>query len=739
MPALQKISLQETVGDKTISLQTGTLAKQAGGSVTCHLGDSIVMSAATVAKNPKEVSFVPLTSDYRERAYAAGRVPGGFFKREMRPRDKETLTSRLVDRPIRPLFPEGWNHETSIQSIVVSCDMVNDPDILAINAASAALMLSDAPFNGPVGGVRIARVNGAFVLFPTWEERETAELELVVAGKKDALLMVEGSAHEASEELFVSALEIAQKEINKLCALQLELVKRSEAAGRKVVKHAVKAPAIAPAVLELVATRFTEPVKKHLRFKLDKHGLDARIDEIKDAIKKEVEEKAKTDPAFADGLKWVSKICEDILYTESRALTLVDRVRPDGRGFEEVRPIDILMKPFPRLHGSAVFTRGQTQAFCNATLGTPGDMQIMDVIQGEYKDRFMLHYNFPSFSVGEVRPERGPGRREIGHGALARRSLAVLLPPEEEFPYTLRVVSEIWESNGSSSMASVCGGSLSLFDAGVPMKAACAGIAMGLVIEGGKYAVLTDIAGIEDHNGDMDFKVAGTRAGITGFQMDMKVEGLSISIMKEALAQALRGRLFILDKMDAVLPEPRKELSQFAPRLFRITIPTDKIGALIGPGGKNIRRLIDTYGVQVDVEDDGSVFIAGVDPIGCEQAKAEVEALTLEAEVGKIYKGHVVSIKEFGAFIEIFPGKEGLLHVSQIDVKRVDRVSDVLKMGDEVEVKCLEIDENGKIRLSRKAVLSPGSENDSPGPRRDGPPREGAGHGGPRRGGGPRR
>jgi polyribonucleotide nucleotidyltransferase len=362
----------------------------------------------------------------------------------------------------------------------------------------------------------------------------------------------------------------------------------------------------------------------------------------------------------------------------------------------------------------------------------------MDVIEGEYKERFMLHYNFPAFSVGEVRPERGPGRREIGHGALARRSLAVLLPAEEEFPYTLRVVSEIWESNGSSSMASICGGSLSLFDAGVPMKAACAGIAMGLVLEKGKYAVLTDIAGIEDHNGDMDFKVAGTRNGITGFQMDMKIEGLSIAIMKEALAQAKRGRLFILDKMDAILPEPRKELSAFAPRLFRIQIPTDKIGALIGPGGKNIRRLIDTYGVQVDVEDDGSVFIAGVDPVGCQQAKAEVEALTLEAEVGKIYKGHVVSIKEFGAFIEIFPGKEGLLHVSQIDVKRVNKVEDVLKIGDEVEVKCLEVDPTGKIRLSRKAVLAPGSENDTPGPRRDGPPRESAGRGGDRGGRGGR-
>ncbi|MFI5351241.1 MAG: polyribonucleotide nucleotidyltransferase, partial [Elusimicrobiota bacterium] len=450
------------MGGKGITIGTGTLAKQAGGAVTIQLGDTIVFSAATCAENAKEVHFVPLTSDYRERAYATGRVPGGFFKREMRPRDKETLTSRLVDRPIRPLFPEGWNHETSIQSIVISCDLVNDPDVLAITGASAALMLSDAPFNGPVGGVRICRVKDAWVLFPTWEERAEAELELIVAGKKDALLMVEGSSHEVSEEVFAEALEIAQGEINKLCAMQVELVKRSEAAGRKVERYVVEAPAIPAAVLAHVQGKATPQIKTFLRSKLDKHGLDGKLGEMKDALKKEVEEKEKTDPAFKDGLKWVSKIVENILYDESRSLTLDEKQRPDGRGFEEIRPIEIMLKPFDRLHGSVVFQRGQTQAFCSATLGTPGDMQIMDVIEGEYKERFMLHYNFPAFSVGEVRPERGPGRREIGHGALARRSLAVLLPDVEEFPYTLRIVSEIWESNGSSSMASICGGSLSL-------------------------------------------------------------------------------------------------------------------------------------------------------------------------------------------------------------------------------------------------------------------------------------
>ena len=733
----QKINLQETVGGKTISFQTGTIAKQAGGSVTTHLGETITLSAATANQQPKDISFIPLTSDYRERTYAAGRIPGGFFKREARPRDKEILTSRLIDRPIRPLFPEGWRFETMVQTIVISSDLQNDSDILGINGASCALMLSDIPWNGPVSAVRICRINNAFVLFPTFEERETADLELIVAGKKGALLMVEGAASEIPEEVFVEALTVASAAIDKLCDLQLKVVAESEKNGRKIAKREVKPVVVPKHIEDYVTAKVEATIKTALRAKLDKDGLDEAVFGVKEPLKVELAEKGKTDAQWVDGAKYVGHVIENILYKESRALTLDQKQRPDGRGFEEIRQITIQLPVYPRLHGSVLFTRGQTQALCTMTLGTPGDMQIMDVLEGEYKERFSLHYNFPAFSVGEVRPERGPGRREIGHGALARRSLVALLPDQDKFPYTLRIVSEITESNGSSSMASVCGGSLALFDAGVPMKAACAGIAMGLVLEGNKYAILTDIAGIEDHNGDMDFKVAGSRQGITGFQMDMKIEGLSIAIMKEALDQAKRGRLFILDKMDAALPEHRKELSQYAPRLFRLQIPVDKIGALIGPGGKNIRRLIETYGVSVDVEDDGSVYIAGTDPLGCDQARAEVEALTLEAEVGKIYKGHVVSIKEFGAFVEIFPGKEGLLHISQIDVKRVNRVEDVLKEGDEVEVKCLEIDGDGKIRLSRKAVLSPGSE----GPLEPRPPRrEGAGGGrGGSRGGGGRR
>jgi polyribonucleotide nucleotidyltransferase len=711
MEPIQKISLEGIFGEKTICFQTGTIAKQAGGSVTAHLGGTAVLSTATASWTPKDVDFIPLTSEYRERAYAAGRIPGGFFKRETRPREKEILTSRLIDRPIRPLFHKGWKYETMIHTIVISSDLQNDADILAINGGSAALMLSDIPWNGPVGAVRIARINGAWVFFPTFEERELAELELVVAGKKDALLMVEGSSSEVSEDVFAEALKIASEVINGICELQIKLVKASLDAGRIVVKREVAKTLRPQPIIDFVSAKALEPIKKALRSRLDKDGLDEKIDTVKDGIKKEIEEKSKVEPSFVGGVAHVGPLIEDILYQESRLMTLEEGLRPDGRKFDEIRPISIQLPILPRLHGSVLFTRGQTQALVSCTLGSPGEMQIMDDLEGEYKERFMLHYNFPGFSVGEVKPERGPGRREIGHGALARRSLAVLLPSEEEFPYTVRLVSDILESNGSSSMASVCGGSLALFDAGVPMKAPCAGIAMGLVMEGSKYAILTDIAGVEDHNGDMDFKVAGTVKGITGFQMDMKIEGLSIAVMREALEQARKGRLFILDKMSAAISAPRKELSPNAPRIMRLQIPVDKIGALIGPGGKNIRRLIETYGVQVDVEDDGAVFISGLDSVGCDQAKSEVEALSMEAEVGKIYKGHVVSIKEFGAFVEIFPGKEGLLHISQIDVKRVAKVEDVLKEGDEVEVKVLEVDGDGKIRLSRKAVLEPGSEN----------------------------
>lgn len=546
-----------------------------------------------------------------------------------------------------------------------------------------------------------------------------------------------------AEDVMVEALEAAQREINKICDLQLRLVEEAKKAGKLINKRSVTPPSCPEPVKQLVTERALPEIKKQLRASLAKWDLDAAMHALKNAIRAEIGEKsapeaaakakaavdgAKFTPTFLGAESFVTHIVEDLLYKESREMVLSETRRQDGRGLKDVRPITIQVPALPRAHGSAVFTRGSTQALVVATLGTPGDMQIMDELEGEYKERFLLHYNFPGFSVGEFKPERGPGRREIGHGALAKRALYPLLPDEETFAYTIRIVSDILESNGSSSMASVCGGSLSLFDAGVPMKAACAGIAMGLIMEGGRHAILSDINGFEDHLGDMDFKVAGTKNGITGFQLDMKIEGMSVQLMKEALYQAREGRLHILGEMEKALAAPRTELSQYAPRLIRLQIPVNKIGALIGPGGKNIRRIIEEYGVEVDVEDDGSVFIGGLDAQGVERAKAEVEAFTQTPEVGKIYKGHVVSIKEFGAFVEIMPGIEGLLHISQMDVQRVNRVEDLLHEGDEVEVKLLEIDSDGKMRLSRKAVISPGSEGASPGPR----PRDGRGGGGRR-------
>ncbi|MEK7746706.1 MAG: polyribonucleotide nucleotidyltransferase [Elusimicrobiota bacterium] len=728
---IQKIRLSETIGGKEVSLQTGTLAKQAGGAVTTHLGGTVILTTATVAENAKLISFVPLTVEYRERTYAAGKIPGGFFKRETRPRDKETLYARMTDRPIRPCFPKGWNHETMVYTLVISSDCKNDAGPLSITGGSAALLLSDAPFTEPVSGVRIGLLKDEFVLFPTMEERAELDMELVVAGKKGAILMVEGGAKEIPEEKLLKALELAQAEIDKLCELQLRLVAEARKAGHAPVKYSVVAPEFPEPVRSFVTGKALEPIRKALHHGYKhKHGIAEQIKPLQSSLVAEVIEKAKTDPAFAGQEVHVGAILSEIKGEEGRAMIVHERVRPDGRRLDEIRSIAIHTPALPCTHGSAVFTRGETQALVAVTLGTPEDMQIMDELEGEYKDRFMLHYNFPGYSVGEVKPERGPSRRDIGHGLLARRALLPLLPDAEQFAYTIRIVSDILESNGSSSMASVCGGSLALFDAGVPMKAPCAGVAMGLFTDKGKVAILSDIAGLEDHVGDMDFKVAGTKNGVTAVQMDVKVAGISIAVMKEALAQANRGRLEILAKMEEALAQPRPELSPLSPRLIRLQIPVDKIGMLIGPGGKNIRRMIEEYGVGIEVEDDGGVFISGTDADAVGRAISEVEAMFKEAEVGKIYKGRVVSCVEFGAFVEIMPGREGLLHISQIDVNRVARVTDVLKEGQEIEVKVLEVSREGKIRLSRKAVTSPGSElqGGDPPPRRNGPSR-----GGPRR------
>ncbi len=603
--------------------------------------------------------------------------------------------------------------DVQITSLALSSDGVNDTDIPAMLGASAALSVSDIPWGGPIGAVRVGRVEDRFVLNPTLEERAASTLELVVGGKKGAIMMVESGSHELSEELLLEALELAQKEIDRLCDFQMEFVKKI---GKP--KFEAPLPAENADLVKRVEDAARPKYKEAVRI-AEKTAREKFIDGIKEKVQADLAE------AFPEQSGVIGGVLDRIEYEEARRLILDDKRRTDGRGFEDVRPITCETGVLPRTHGSALFTRGQTQALATVTLGSPSDQQIMDELQGEYKEHFLMHYNFPGFSTGEPKPERGPGRREIGHGALARRALLPLLPPQEEFAYTIRIVSDIMESNGSSSMASVCGGSLALFDAGVPLQRPVAGIAMGLVKEGDRTAVLTDIMGMEDHLGDMDFKVAGTDAGVTALQMDIKIEGISIAIMKQALEQAKRGRMHILGIMSQALSAPRPDLSPYAPRMVVVQIPVDKIGALIGPGGKNIRRIIEESGASVDVEDDGKVYITSVDQTSMATAKGMVEELTAEVEVGKIYKGKVVRIMpRLGAFVEVMAGKDGLVHISQLDVQHVERVEDVVKVGDEIEVKCIEIDNQGRVNLSRKAVLKPGSELEGGRPQRFGGDRD---------------
>jgi polyribonucleotide nucleotidyltransferase len=720
------------LGKEKLILETGQLAKQANGAVLVTSGETVVLVTAVAAQHPKEgTDFVPLTVDYRERTYAAGKIPGGFFKREGKARDGEILTSRLIDRSIRPLFPEGFTHEVQITAMVLSSDQVNSPDILCMIGASAALSVSNIPFQGPIGAVRIGRHNGEWMVNPSLPEIEESDLDLVVAGSQDALLMVEGGAKEVPEETLLEALSLALKEIGKICGLQQELSK-----GLSKEKMAWSAPAVAEELRKAVDKTARAGLREAVRI-ADKATRDGRVSAVQEKVKTELL------PAHPDMEALLVQLTDAILYEEARRLILEERRRSDGRGYEDIRPLSSRVGVLPRTHGSALFTRGQTQALATVTLGTPADMQIMDVLEGEYKERFLFHYNFPGFSTGEPKMDRGPGRREIGHGALAKRSLYPMLPSEEEFPYTIRVVSDILESNGSSSMASVCGGSLALCDAGVPIKKPVAGIAMGLVKEGEKYAILTDIMGMEDHLGDMDFKVAGTREGITGIQMDIKIAGISLELLREALQNALAARLKVLDHMAQTLSQPRSELSGHAPRMVTVQIPVDKIGALIGPGGKNIRRIIEETGAEVEVEDDGRVFISSVDSAAVARAKEQVQALTAEAEVGKIYAGKVTRIMGIGVFVEILPGKEGLIRMNQLADHYVEKAEDVVKEGDTIEVKVIEVDQQGRINLSRKAVTHPGSEH-LPGPRREGGgvhrrrPGEYSGSGGRRFGGGPR-
>src|SRR6266403_38828 len=637
------------VGGRTLTLETGKIAKQANGAIVARYGDTVVLTTACMASAMNDRDFLPLTVDYRENNYSAGKIPGGFFKREGRPSEKEVLTSRLIDRPMRPLFPESWRNETQVVSMVLSADSENDPDVIAVTSASAAAYCSDLPFEKPIACVRVGLVDGQLVINPTVADQKKSLMNIIIAGTEEAIVMVESGALEVSEEAVADALEFGHAQIKKIVAAIKEL--HAQLKPKKVVVPPLP---------------FDENIYKDLQ---KKYG-----DRLRESI-------------FRDDI-------------------LNKRRRPDGRAFDKIRQITCEVGLLPRVHGSALFTRGETQALATLTLGTKEDMQRLDLLfaQDQFK-RFMLHYNFPPFSVGEVKFLRGPGRREIGHGALAERALANLLPAEEEFPYAMRLVSDILESNGSSSMATVCGGSLALMDAGVPLKAPCAGIAMGLVVgEDHKYSILTDIAGAEDHYGDMDFKVAGTRSGITALQMDIKVLGISIQMMREALAQAKKARFEILDTMEQTLSAGRPQISAYAPRLFKLKIPQDKIRDLIGPGGKKIRSIIEATGVKIDVLEDGTVHIFSTSEAGGDAALQMVRDVTASAEIGKTYLGKVVRLAEFGAFVELFPGTDGLLHISEISEHRIRDVRDELKLGDQVLVKVLSIEGN-KVRLSRKALI----------------------------------
>src|SRR5579872_5424579 len=682
-------------GGKTISFETGKLAKQAHGSTIVRLGENVVLATATANADPREgIDFFPLTVDYREYTYAGGRFPGGFIKREGRMSEKEVLTSRQIDRPIRPMFAEGFKCETQVIALVLSADSENDPDVCAINGASAALHVSDIPFLGPIGAVRVGLINGQFIVNPTYNEMRESLLNIMVVGSGDSIVMIESGAKEVKEETVIDAIEFGHTEIKKIVAAINELRDKVGKPKRKVEP---------PQFDDAYYNDLKKKVGAELTDALDtkKHPKSESYTLVKD-IKKKLAEALPEDDE--DAKKKLDHYYETLRERIFREAVIQQKRRPDGRAFDEIREIWIEAGVLPRTHGSAVFTRGETQALVTTTLGTSDDMQRLEGFEGEAKKRFMLHYNFPPFSVGEVGFMRGAGRREIGHGALAERSISAVLPAEENWPYAMRVVSDILESNGSSSMATVCGASLSLMDAGVPLKAPVAGVAMGLVKEGEQYAILTDIAGAEDHYGDMDFKVAGTKDGITALQMDIKVGGITAQIMREALAQAQRGRLHILEKMSEGITEHREKVSAYAPRIYTLQIPVDKIRDVIGPGGKMIRSIIEQTGVKIDVEDTGKVNVASNDKASANKALQIIRDLTATAEVGKTYLGTVTRLADFGAFVEIIPGTDGLLHISEVAEHRIKDVRDELKEGDQVLVKVLAVEGN-RIRLSRKAIL----------------------------------
>jgi polyribonucleotide nucleotidyltransferase len=712
--------IEKTFAGRTLVLETGRMAKQAAGSCLITYGDTMVLATVTVSETKSALPFFPLTVEYREKTYAAGKIPGGFIKREGRPSDGEILSARIIDRSIRPLFPEGFQNEVQVFCYVISADQENDADVLALVATSYAMNASKTPFAGPIAAVRVGRVQGNWVLNPTFQQLEYSDMELVVAGSNDSIMMVEGGALEVSEEDVVEALTVAQGGIKELIGFQEELLKKAGRTPKIDWTKATVTEGLHDKVRGIADVKISEALNQK-----DKHS---RVQAV-ELVKKQVAEQLSAD--LPDNAKEIHHILGDLEYNALRSQVLTTKKRVDGRATNEVRPISIDTGLLPRAHGSAMFTRGQTQALVAVTLGTANDVQRLDSIDSpsETTKSFMLHYNFPPFSTGEVRPVRGTSRREIGHGNLAERALQGVLPEFAEFPYTLRIVSEILESNGSSSMATVCGGSLAMMDAGVPIRAAVAGVAMGLIKEGKKYAILTDILGTEDHLGDMDFKVAGTKDGITSIQMDIKIEGLDLQIMKEALAQAREGRLHILAEMDKALATSRAELSEYAPRIVTLMINPEKIGDLIGPKGKTIRGIQDETGAELTVDDTGLVTIAAVGGDAMQRARQMVQAITAEPEIGATYEGTVKTTTAFGAFVEIMPGTEGLVHISELKHGRTDKTEDVVNKGDRVTVKLLDRDERGRLRLSMKALVPkpegmPEEEPRPPRPEGDRPPRE---------------
>lgn len=694
---IKKIEVE--FGSYKVSLECGRMAKQAHGAIVGQYGDTVVLATAVTSDEAKEgIDFLPLTVDYQEKAYAAGKIPGGFFKREGRQSEKEILVSRLIDRPIRPLFPDNFFNDTQVIASVLSADQTNSSDFLGIICASAALTISDIPFNGPIGAVKIGRIEGEFVINPTFTEMEKSDLNLIVAGTRDAVMMVEGGAIELPEDVVLEAIALAHREIQKVIDIQLEL-KALVGKKKMEIQPLLINKELEEKIKKMSLERIREAILIPSKASRQEH-LDKILDDLHIHLKKDEE----------DITKEITVIFHEIERNEVRRMILDKNKRADGRGYKDIRPITSEVGVLPRTHGSAIFTRGETQSLSVATLGTSLDEQRIDALEGESKKTFMLHYNFPPFSVGEVKGLRGPGRREIGHGALAEKALKAVIPSKDKFPYTLRVVSDILESNGSSSMATVCAGTLSLMDAGVPIKAPVAGIAMGLIKEDDKIAILSDILGLEDHLGDMDFKVAGTRKGVTAIQMDIKIAGITKELMAMAVEQAREGRLFILDKMLETMAEPRATLSAHAPRIVTMKVKQDKVREVIGPGGKVIRSIVEKTGVKIDIDDSGVISIASTDGEAAKAAIEMINQITAEAEIGKIYLGKVRRIVDFGAFVEIIPNTDGLVHISQLAEHRVKNVTDEVSEGDEILVKVIEIDKQGKIRLSRKDALKEAAE-----------------------------